>query len=184
MPGGESSFPHARQKGVKIYSETEIKKSKGYDRYRLPFVNELSDKLAQDGLTKTEIAGVVDFEWRLRKCQLILSNHRDQTSPSVLKNMDRMEKAYGKVKQSAAVVEKARQDKKHILADNIEKQELIPYMSELRKSQDAVMKAVNRSEKVKKQDSSDSDVGDEMSEEEIEEIVKQIKRRKDVYEFN
>jgi hypothetical protein len=61
---------------VKIYCENEIERVKGFDNFRHPFMNELSeslakDELAKDGHNKTEIAWAVDFEWRLCMCELL-----------------------------------------------------------------------------------------------------------------
>ncbi|XP_053373647.1 uncharacterized protein LOC128546650 [Mercenaria mercenaria] len=186
--GATSPFSHARRKGIKIYTESEIRRAKGFDKYRLPFLNEISERLAKDGLKKTEIVGAADFEWRLRKCELLSNSATDASSPSLLRNLDRMESAYKKVKASALVVQNARNTQKHILADTVEKEELCPYMTELRKSQDAVVKAMQRVEaKSKKQESSSSSESDGecgVTADEMEEAVRVVKRKRDIYDFD
>lgn len=141
-----SSYKDARRKGIRIYSDHEIKMAKGFDKYRLPFLNEISDRLAKDGLSKTEINGAADFEWRLRKCELICEKARSSSSPSVLRNVDRMKEALKKVTETAKLIEQAQKANKLNLADHTELSELPPKLTELRKSQDAAVKALSRTE--------------------------------------
>ncbi|XP_053380261.1 uncharacterized protein LOC128548803 [Mercenaria mercenaria] len=99
-----------------------------------------------------------------------------------------MESAYKKVKAKALVVQNARNTQKHILADTIEKEELCPYMTEIWKSQDAVVKALQRVEaKSKKQESSSSSESDGecgVTADEMEEAVRVVKRKRDIYDFD
>jgi hypothetical protein len=183
MMSNSSPCPEARRKGVRIYSPLEIQKAKGYEKLRLAFCNEIAEKAAADGLSKTEISGVCDFEWRLRKSLLIRDNADGLSSPSVSKNIERMEKDTRKVRECARLVSKARDENKHVLADNLEKIELFKHFSELKKSQDAAIKACKRAEEKldKSMENADKDL-EELEEEEINECIQEVKRKK--HEFN
>jgi hypothetical protein len=74
-------YPHAAKKGMKIYSNSEINRSSGYERLYKIFWNKKLEEVCSDRVlvkwTKTAIEGIVATEWTLKKTPL-MNNHAMQ----------------------------------------------------------------------------------------------------------
>jgi hypothetical protein len=77
----QSSYRHARQKGIKIYQEQEIKTAKSdLEKARRQFWNEKAEQLCSRPETahglKTSIYGIIDVAWLLRKTSILENEAR------------------------------------------------------------------------------------------------------------
>ena len=72
------SYPNAGKKGIKVFSDTEIKRVPGFERLYRIFWNKKAEEICTDKVlckwTKTAIQGVIATEWTLKKTPLLFSH--------------------------------------------------------------------------------------------------------------
>ena len=71
----DDRYPHARSKNIKLYSDSDISKAKGFNVHRLRFWNEKAEELCKSPLTrnwkKEQIHGAIDVDWTLKKTAIM-----------------------------------------------------------------------------------------------------------------
>ena len=71
----DDRYPHARSKNIKLYSDSDISKAKGFNVHRLRFWNEKAEELCKSPLTrnwkKEQIHGAIDADWTLKKTAIM-----------------------------------------------------------------------------------------------------------------
>ncbi|XP_053396794.1 uncharacterized protein LOC128556279 isoform X2 [Mercenaria mercenaria] len=178
-----STHPTARSKGIKIYSEREIRDAKGLDKERLPFWNSFVEELCKNqNLSKLEVHGIVDYEWRLRKTDLLLNEASESMAKKGIdERVERMKEARKRVEEEYKNVKEARVQGRKTAAGIIEVENLLPAFTELKKAQDCVQKCL-RKKSVKQKAICIEESHSDLDDIDVEGIVTEIKNARNTYD--